>query len=129
VSAPTTRKLAQLFACLLLVSVPAVGVPGAALGAKGPKPSAGDNQYVDPLTNTTSNAATPPKTTATQTTTTPSSTLSQTPPVATTPATTTTQAKSLPFTGLNLGTLALIGVGLLASGLLLRLIARRASAP
>jgi uncharacterized surface anchored protein len=129
VSAPTTRKLAQLFACLLLVSVPAVGVPGAALGAKGPKPSAGDNQYVDPLTNTTSNAATPPKTTATQTTTTPSSTLSQTPPVATTPATTTTQAKSLPFTGLNLGTLVLIGVGLLASGLLLRLIARRASAP
>jgi hypothetical protein len=141
------RKLARLSACLLVLAFPAITVTEGALAKKGPKPSAGDNQYIDPLANTTTTASTPTRTTGgtpTAPATTPSSTLSQTPPSAATTTTapssataptstaaptTTTSARSLPFTGLNLGTLVLLGVGLLAGGLLLRLIARRLSPP
>jgi hypothetical protein len=122
------RKLAQLLACLAL-GIAASAIPATSGALAKTKTSAGDNQYVDPLANTTSTPATTPKTTPT--TTTPSSTLSQTPPaaVATTAAPTATPpAQALPFTGFNLWTLVVVGLGLVGAGLVLRLIARRTSA-
>ena len=108
--------------------------PSAALAASGP--SAGDNQYTDPLKSTTTTASKPTKT-ATPTTapaTTPppstsSGTINTAPPVATATATATTTtptattatsatstAATLPRTGYDGWLAAALGAGFVAAG-------------
>ena len=100
--------------------------------ASGTGTSAGDQQYVDPLTSTTSTRTT------THASTTPAASSSTTPapsspavstgsttsaPATTTPASSSTSHASsgtLPFTGLNIEACLAVGVGLLAAGLALR---------
>ena len=139
------RRFASLLACLLLLGLTALTIGPAAFG-KG-KPSAGDNQYVDPLSSTTTGPAvgapradrkkakssTTTSTTAPATTT-PTSSLSPTPPASisnssTTTSSTTSATKAtsgtLPFTGLNVGACIALGCMLLLGGLALRRVTAR----
>ena len=126
-------RLHRVIACVLTLALLALGLSAGALAAGGgTTTSAGDNQYVDPLTSTThktSPATTP--TTPSQTATAPST--SSTVRATTTSATASTTAtasdaptKTLPFTGLNVGGILAAGLGLLAAGLALRRLAARA---
>jgi 2-oxoisovalerate dehydrogenase E2 component (dihydrolipoyl transacylase) len=121
-------------AVLALLAVP---LAGTAL-ASGTGTSAGDQQYVDPLTPTTSAPTTPAQTTP----------ASSTPAASSTPTTTASSGASsssagstataaasapsnsatsgtLPFTGLNVEACVAVGIGLLGAGLLLRRIVAR----
>lgn len=102
--------------------------PAAALAASGP--SAGDNQYTDPLKSTTTTASKPAKTATTTTSTAPASTppgtintapptatATPTTPIATTAAGTTSQSATLPRTGYDGWLAAALGAGLVAAGL------------
>lgn len=106
----------------MLASVSLAG--GAVALASGSGNSAGDNQYVDPLTSTT---ATPTTTSAAPTTTTPATSTAPPPSSSADAGSNTTAASSessttgtLPFTGLNLWACIAVGVGMLAAGIGLR---------
>ena len=108
---PARRNIAALGATLAVAAA-----PGVALAQNG----AGDEQYVDPFqTNSTPKATPKAKPTPVQPV--PHQQL-QTPapqPQSSAP-TTTTSGGELPRTGLDLAPLALLGVALVATGLLLR---------
>jgi hypothetical protein len=114
-------------------------VLGAALMAAGPafsqggtSTSAGDQQYVDPLTGTTTSSHTsppaspPPAASAAS----GSSSSHQASPTTTSSSASTASSagpagRTLPFTGMNIEVLAAVGAGLLGAGLLLRRAVRR----
>lgn len=118
----------------------AVLLPTASALASGSGTSAGDQQYVDPLTTTTpatthtstTQTTTTQATTSTGTTSAPSSPAStpssSSPATATSTATTpaSTSSRTLPYTGLNIEACVGFGLGLLGAGLLLRRIVARA---
>jgi LPXTG-motif cell wall-anchored protein len=122
--------------CLLVLLAATVLGPAAALAASGP--SAGDNQYTDPLKSTTTTASKPAKSASTTTPaatpppSTSSGTINTAPPVATatttaptaTIATTASSATStsatLPRTGYDSWLAAALGAGLVAAGLSVR---------
>jgi uncharacterized surface anchored protein len=118
----------------LAVGVLALSAPGIALAQGGTTTSAGDQQYVDPLATTTTSATTPTHPTSTTTATAPSASSSPTAtpttttasPALTTSSTPAASANTLPFTGLNLGVLVAVGLGLIGGGALLLRFARRA---
>lgn len=108
--------------------------PGIAL-AQGTSTSAGDQQYVDPLTGTTpapsttasspsapssSSPSTSPSTASNSADSTPTTTPSQ--PTSTT--STSSAGGTLPYTGLNLWPLLALGFALIGGGALLRLALR-----
>lgn len=131
------RRLLLWLACVGALCAGA-GVLSAIALADGTTTSAGDQQYVDPLTTATrTHTSTRPaatSTTATGTTST-SSTLSQTPPSGVPSSTSSASSSSssapaagasahtLPYTGLDLGACLAVALGLLGSGLALRRIA------
>lgn len=102
-----------------------------ALAQGGTSTSAGDQQYVDPLANTTPTSATPTpaspspaaSSSSAPTSSTPSSTQSPNPAPSTTAH--ADPSGTLPYTGLNVGLLVAIGLGLVGAGLLLRRVVRR----
>jgi hypothetical protein len=119
-------------ALALLVASPAQAQGG------GTTTSAGDQQYLDPLSGSTSatpapkpsspttTTAAPPPTSAPSTPSTPApaaTTATQTPTPASPPS---AAANTLPYTGLNLGLVIALGLGLLGGGLILLRLARRA---
>jgi len=108
---PARRRIAALGAILAVAAA-----PGVALAQNG----AGDEQYVDPFqTNTTPKAAPKPKPTPVQPV--PHQQVQTPAPQPQPPeATTTTGGGELPRTGLDLAPLALLGIVLVAAGLLLR---------
>jgi hypothetical protein len=128
----------RIISCLIVAGL-ALGVTEPALAQGGTTTSAGDQQYTDPLGNTNT-AATPPPATSTpapsSTTSAPSSSSSASAPsspsqpAATSPTAASTPtadpAKTLPFTGLNVGLVVAVGLGLLGGGFLLRGLTRRA---
>lgn len=127
-----------LFACLVVLGALALLAPASAL-AGGP-PSAGNSQYIDPLTGSgqsssshsnSSHASTSPATTPSTPSSSSSGSTSTTPSTtSTTPSTTGSTAstgkskdpssKTLPHTGFNVPLAVLAGVLLLASGAALR---------
>jgi hypothetical protein len=121
------RRLGLLLSCLVAVVVPFLLGAGAALAGSGNgcPGSAGDSQYIDPLScpKTTSTSTPPPPTTTTS----PSSTTT-TPPATVASATTTTSGSptahdpsgSLPHTGLDLWVAIALGLGLLTAGIAMR---------
>ncbi len=118
----------NLMTALCLFGALAILVPAAALATG---PSAGDQQYVDPLGGSHHGSTT---TTTAPTTTTPAATPSSSTPTATTSSASTTTAtgssgstgsKTLPFTGMNVWLAAGIGVFMLALGAGLRRSTRR----
>jgi hypothetical protein len=132
-------RLRHVLVCLgLLALVTAAVGPAVALASGGG--SAGDQQYTDPLgstkttsqTSTQSQATTPVTTPAPTTAATGTAAATTSAPTATTPGATptataasgTSSGKTLPFTGINVWTLAGLGLTLTASGLLIRLRAR-----
>jgi LPXTG-motif cell wall-anchored protein len=124
----------------VLAVLAAAGGPTSAVALADSGPSAGDNQYVDPLAGTsTTKSKTSTTHSATGTTpAAPTSTISATPavtpaPVATTATSTATTAAttatstdaSLPRTGDDTWLIAVLGVGMAGAGVVLR---RRAAA-
>ena len=120
----------------LLVAVAMLAVAPVVVAASGP--SAGDNQYTDPLKSTTTTHATPPPTTTNAPASTgggpaPATTTTITPPPTAVAAATTTTATgtatpaasastgSLPRTGYESWLAALLGVGLVTTGIGIRL--------
>lgn len=122
---------------LLTLLVAALLTPSAALGAG---PSAGDQQYCDPLTgcsggsshhtttpsgqgNSNVNAAPQGSGTVTRN----AAATTSTPPTSSTGANASSASggKTLPFTGVDSGLLAIIGAGMLGGGLLVRRRAQR----
>jgi LPXTG-motif cell wall-anchored protein len=114
---------------LLLALVAAViAGPAAAIAVAGNGPSAGDNQYTDPLSTSTTTHSTPPPAasttpaappahaTATAPTTAPTATLAS----STTSAASGSSSKTLPMTGYDGLAGALLGAGLLGAGLAVR---------
>jgi hypothetical protein len=114
---------------LLLALVAAViAGPAAAIAVAGNGPSAGDNQYTDPLSTSTTTHSTPPPpanttpatapapATATAPTTAPTATLAS----STTSATSGSSSKTLPMTGYDGLAGALLGAGLLGTGFAVR---------
>ncbi len=122
----------RILLCLAVGALALLTAGSALAQGGGTTTSAGDQQYVDPLSQSTS--ATPaPKTSAPATTTpapsttTPTTSGSSSPPSSTTVATTPSAGSStLPYTGLNLGLVIAVGLGLLGGGLVLLRLARRA---
>jgi hypothetical protein len=107
--------------------------PAAALAASGP--SAGDNQYTDPLKSTTTTASKPAKTATTTTTQStqppstssgtintapPTATATPTAPIATTASGTTSNSATLPRTGYDGWLAAALGAGLVVAGFAVR---------
>ena len=123
------KPLVSLLVLAALVSGPAIAL------ASGP--SAGDNQYTDPLNGTTtathtssapssspaSSSSSPASASSAPTGTSASSTPSQ---ASTQPAATTANTKTLPYTGLNVWLGAAVGIGLVGIGLGVRFAVRRA---
>jgi LPXTG-motif cell wall-anchored protein len=112
---------------------------GTALAQGGTTTSAGDQQYVDPLTNT---ATTPAPATSAPAPSAPAPSASSSAPTSAPPASATAAPSSapsapvtptssgggsgtLPYTGVNVGLIVAIGLGLLLAGLILRRLARR----
>jgi cytoskeletal protein RodZ len=132
-------RLRHVLVCLGLLAFVSLGCATAAVAQGG---SAGDQQYTDPFgsTKTSSQTSTQPQgttpsTTPATTTSAPSGTAAATTtPTATsgsyagTPAATaasdTSSSKTLPFTGINVWTVAGLGLTLTAAGLLIRLRSR-----
>ena len=121
------RHVLVCFGLLAMLAGPAVAL------AQGGG-SAGDQQYTDPFggsspkthtTHTTTQAATTTTTQAPTTTSTPPATATATAPAVTDPGSTSTataasSGKTLPYTGLDLWTVAGFGLMLTAGGLLIR---------
>lgn len=114
---------------LLALVAAVIAGPAAAIAVAGNGPSAGDNQYTDPLsTSTTTHHSTPPppppaSTTpatapapATAPTTAPTATLAS----STTSATSGSSSKTLPMTGYDGLAGALLGAALLGTGFAVR---------
>jgi hypothetical protein len=126
----SVRNLLKL---LCLLGALAVVGPAVAIAAG---PSAGDQQYVDPLggsggshhnSTTTTGAPTPapaPAPVASSSGTTPTATTASATGVTPT-ATVGTSSNTLPFTGLNVGLAAGVGALLLVAGVGIRQVARR----
>ena len=117
-----------LLALLIVLGLSAAVGPSLALAGGG---SAGDNQYVDPLTgvhshsgsHSSSTSSTPAPASTTQATAAATTPATTTAPTATTAATTTDasgKTKALPFTGFADWQAAGLGALLLAGGLALR---------
>jgi len=116
---------------LLLALVAAViAGPAAAIAVAGNGPSAGDNQYTDPLSTSTTTHSTPPPASTTPATAPAPPTAPATAPTATLASSTTStssgsSSKTLPMTGYDGWAGALLGAGLLGAGFAVR---RRAGA-
>jgi Alphavirus glycoprotein J len=99
--------------------------------ATGTTTSAGDQQYVDPLTTTTpSHASTAPAAPQPAPTSAPAAApSSSTGPVSSSSAASApapqVSSSTLPYTGLDIGACVALGAGLLGAGLLLRRVMRR----
>jgi hypothetical protein len=123
----------------VLIGVVCLAIAGYATGsalAQGTNTSAGDQQYIDPLTSTTSTSSKSPTTqqptssgsssatgsSSTGSSSSPTTTTAAAPPAGNTPA----SGATLPYTGLNVGVLIGVGLALLGGGVLLRLFLRRA---
>ena len=126
------RRLLRILSRGGLLVLLALPLAGTAL-ASGTGTSAGDQQYVDPLT-TTAPASTTPASTTPAASTAPAtasssgaSTSSAGSTTTTTPTTSSAQATSdtLPYTGLNVEACVAVGIGLLGAGLVLRRIVAR----
>jgi hypothetical protein len=112
---------------LLLALVAAViAGPAAAIAVAGSGPSAGDNQYTDPLSTSTSTHSTapPPASTTPAPPVSPTSTVAPAPTatIASTATSTTagSSSKTLPLTGYDGLGAALLGGGLLGAGFVVR---------
>jgi hypothetical protein len=127
----------RILACLLIGALALLSAGPALAQGGGTTTSAGDQQYIDPLATTTATTpapTTPAPSTSAPSTTTPAASSSSAPtPTATTtsqaPTTSTTPGASgntLPYTGLNLGLVIAVGLGLIGGGFLLLRLARRA---
>lgn len=126
------RLLALLIGSVAVAAVTGFA-PALALAQGGTGTSAGDQQYVDPLTSTTpapSTAASSPSTPSASSSASPSTSGSSpsastgsasSPPASASPSSSAT----LPYTGLNLWPLVLVGIALIAGGALIRLALRR----
>jgi hypothetical protein len=109
---------------LLALVVAVIAGPAAAIAVAGNGPSAGDNQYTDPLsTSTTTHSTPPPAASATPPpapapATAPPPTATPTATIAATAAPTTSgsSSKTLPMTGYDGLAGALLGAGLLGAG-------------
>ncbi|HLY49147.1 MAG TPA: hypothetical protein VKR21_08120 [Solirubrobacteraceae bacterium] len=125
----------RIISCLIAAGL-ALGTAGPALAQGGTTTSAGDQQYTDPLGNTNTATASPPPTSSpapsssTSAPSTGSNAGSAPSSAATSPAAPSTTAadpaKTLPFTGLNVGLVVAVGLGLLGGGFLLLGLTRRA---
>lgn len=131
------RRIVLTAACLVVLSAIALGGAAAVL-AQGTSTSAGDNQYVDPLTSTTStshpsgssSSSSSGSSGSSSSSSTSNSSLSQTPSsVASGSAsssgssaggTSSAGSRTLPFTGMNVWAGVAIGLGLLGTGIVLR---------
>ena len=130
------RRLLRILSRGGLLVLLALPLAGPAL-ASGTGTSAGDQQYVDPLTTTTPASTTPASTTPAASTapaTASSSGASTSSAGSTTTTTPTTSAPTssaqatsdtLPYTGLNVEACVAVGIGLLGAGLVLRRIVAR----
>ncbi len=137
------RRAVLTIACLLAVSVGSLAGAAVVL-ASGTSTSAGDQQYVDPLTGTSSTSQGSPSSSSSSSSSssgasssTGSSSASQTPSAAPSGSSSSTGStatashasatgKSLPFTGMNVGVCVALGLGLLGTGLVLRRVIRSA---
>ena len=132
------RRLPRILACAALVAALGSLLPATVL-ASGTGTSAGDQQYVDPLTTTTSThstttpapAAPAPSSTSSAPAASPASSGATTPtaPTSTTagaPTAPAAHAATLPYTGLDIGACVAVGVAMLGGGFLLRRTVRRA---
>jgi LPXTG-motif cell wall-anchored protein len=136
------RRTRDTLICLSILGALVILAPAAAI-ASGPGPSAGDQQYTDPLGGTTtgSHSSTPPQpasqpapqpatppatlTTTIGATSPASSTLASAPTTATSASSSQSAANTLPRTGLDASLAVAVGLILLAAGLALRRTARR----
>ena len=124
------KPLVSLLVLAALVSGPAIAL------ASGP--SAGDNQYTDPLSGTTTATHSSPAPSSSPASSSSSSSGGSSSPTATTASSTPSQAttqptataanakKTLPYTGLNVWLGAAVGIGLVGLGLGVRFAVRRA---
>ncbi len=135
------RRTILIFVCLLAVSVGSLAGAAVVL-ASGTNTSAGDQQYVDPLTGTnstshgSSSSSSSSGSSSGASSSAGSSSASQMPSASSGSSTSTgstataTQAaaggKSLPFTGMNVGVCIALGLGLLGAGVALRRVVRSA---
>jgi hypothetical protein len=115
-----------LVACLIVLGAVTLLAPGTALAGG---PSAGDQQYIDPLAGSShhhsGSSSTAPTTSPAQTSSsTPSASSSSTSSNSTKGSTTHDPVKGLPMTGFDALLVAFAGACLLASGVLLRRVAR-----
>jgi len=126
---------------LALIGVACLAIAGYATGSAlaqgGTSTSAGDQQYIDPLTSTTSKSSASSTTSSSQSQQSPSASgststgssssgLAATTAASSSPDTAHSSAANLPFTGLNVEALIGVGLALLGGGVLLRLFLRRA---
>jgi hypothetical protein len=128
------RRLVQILGCSVALAALGLVVTATAL-ASGSGTSAGDQQYVDPLTTSTAQpttqSSTTPSASSAPTSPAPSATTAAAPTsttTATTPSSPSSHAASgtLPFTGLNIEACVAVGAGLLGAGLVLRRAVARA---
>ncbi len=123
------RRLLQILGCSAALA--AIGLLGTATAlASGTGTSAGDQQYVDPLTTTTAPTTTTQASTPSTTQTSPSPSSSAASAGTTTSSTTSTTPSSastarassgtLPYTGLNVEASLALGLGLVGAGVALR---------
>jgi hypothetical protein len=132
------RRLVLTVACLVSLSAIFLGGAAAVLASGGTSTSAGDQQYVDPLTGT--NGSSHPSTSSSSSSSgsgssssgtssptsnsslAPSSTSSSSDPGGSSGSGSTASAHSgtLPFTGMNVWAAVAIGLGLFGTGLVLR---------
>jgi hypothetical protein len=125
------RRLRHTLSCTAALTAVAALVAASAAAA-GTDTSAGNQQYLDPLTSSASSPSTPPGASAGG-----SSTSPQSPPASSAgaaakassarPSTSTVHdpGGTLPYTGLNVWPYGAVGIGLLGAGLVLRRAARR----
>jgi hypothetical protein len=121
------RPRTRILACgLVVLGLVLMGAGSAVADSGGGGGSAGNSQYVDPLSGHSSGHSKSKSTTTTASTSssTPSSgssssTLSQSAPSSVSTSTSST-GRTLPFTGLNLWACIGLGLGLLGAGLALR---------
>ena len=111
----------------MLLTLVALAGSATAEGA-GSSTSAGDNQYIDPLTatsTTSSTSAAPTSTAPSGGTPATGETTSQGPPASAAHDSRDVTTRRLPYTGIDLRLSVAVGIGLLGCGLILRRIVRR----
>jgi hypothetical protein len=128
------RRLPRILACAVCVAALGSLLPATTL-ASGTGTSAGDQQYVDPLTTTTSThssttsaPAAPAPSSAPAASSASSGATTGTAPTSTTAGAQTApaaHAATLPYTGLDIGACVAVGVAMLGGGFLLRRTVRR----